>query len=198
MNQNLQEQINNIWAAVNELKSLITGSMETPLTTEESTIEENEATSTERNSETPKKKSITDYFKPKDYANTGKKEKPTVKILSKKINELETEVANLKEENNRLKTELHHIKQENKSKKDQTNRKPGKSKMLEKTSNEKSNNINLSQGNVKAENVTREREERPLIIVAGDSIVKGLKGWLMSRTANVKVFSFFGSTTSNS
>ena len=36
VNQNLQEQINNIWSAVNELKSLITGSMETPLTTEES------------------------------------------------------------------------------------------------------------------------------------------------------------------
>ena len=61
-------------------------------------------------------------------------------------------------------------------------------------SNEKSSNINLAQGNVKAENVTREREERPLIIVAGDSIVKGVKGWLMSRRANVKVFAFFGST----
>ena len=49
---------------------------------------------------------------------------------------------------------------------------------------------------MKAENVTttREREERPLIIVAGDSIVKGLKGCLMSRRANVKVFSFSGST----
>ena len=43
-------------------------------------------------------------------------------------------------------------------------------------SKEKSSNINLTQGNVKAENVTREREERPLIIVAGDSIAKGLKG----------------------
>ena len=103
-------------------------------------------------------------------------------------------MANLKEENNQLKTELHHIKQENKSKKEQTNRKPGKSKVLEKTLNEKSSNINFAQDNVKAENVTREREERPLIIVAGDSIVKGLKGRLMSRRANVKVFSFSGST----
>ena len=59
---------------------------------------------------------------------------------------------------------------------------------------EKSRNINFAQDNVKAENVTREREERPLIIVAGDSIVKGLKGWLMPRRANVKVFSFSGST----
>ena len=101
-----------------------------------------------------------------------------VKILNKKITELETEVANLKEENNQLKTELHHIKQENKSKKDQTNRKPGKSKILKKTSNEKSNNI----------------EERLLIIVAGDSIVKALKGWLMSRRANVNLFYFSGST----
>ena len=50
-------------------------------------------------------------IKPKDHANIGKKEKQTVKILNKKITELETEVANLKEENNQLKTELHQIKQ---------------------------------------------------------------------------------------
>ena len=57
--------------------------METPLTTEESIIEVNETRSTERNGEhlTPKKKLITDYFKPKDFADTGKKEKQTVKIL---------------------------------------------------------------------------------------------------------------------
>ena len=115
MNQNLQEQINNIWAAVNELKSLITGSMEMPLMTEESIIEVNEARSTERNGEhlTPKKKLITSYFKPKDYADIGKKEKKMVKILNKKITELETEVANLKEENNQLKTELHHMLSKN-------------------------------------------------------------------------------------
>ena len=97
-------------------------------------------------------------------------------------------MANLKEENNKLKTVLHHIKQENKSKKNQINRNPGE--ILEKTSNEKSSNINLAQDNVEAENVTREREERPLIIVAGDSIVKGLKGWLMSRRANVESIFF--------
>ena len=83
-------------------------------------------------------------------------------------------MANLKEENNQLETELDHIKQENKHKKDQINRKSDKSKILEKTSNEKSKNINPAQDNTKAENVTREREERPLITVAGDSIVKGL------------------------
>ena len=125
----LQEQINNIWAVINELKSLITCSMETPLTTEESIIEVNEARSTERNDEpsTPKKKLITDYFKPEGYANIRKKEKQMAKTLNKKIIELETEVANLKKENNtdyennQLKTELYHIKQENKPKKDQIN-----------------------------------------------------------------------------
>ena len=57
VNQNLQEQINNIWVAVNELKSLITGSMESLLTTEESIMEVNEAKSTERNGKhlTPKR-----------------------------------------------------------------------------------------------------------------------------------------------
>ena len=61
-------------------------------------------------------------------------------------------------------------------------------------SNEKSKNINPAKDNAKTENVTREREERPLIIVAGDVILKTVKGWLMSRSANVKVFSLSGST----
>ena len=82
---------------------------------------------------------------------------------------------------------------ENKSKKDQINHKSGKSIILEETSNEKSNNINPAQDNAKAEMYKRKRR-RPLIIVAGGSIVKGLKGWLMSRRANVKVFFFSGST----
>ena len=55
-------------------------------------------------------------------------------------------------------------------------------------------NVNPAQVNAKAEIVTREKEERPFIIVAGHSIVKKTKGWLLSRRANVKVFSFSGST----
>ena len=35
-------------------------------------------------------------------------------------------------------------------------------------------------------------EKKPLIIVAGDSMVKGLNGWMMSRKNNVKVHSFRG------
>ena len=34
-----------------------------------------------------------------------------------------------------------------------------------------------------------------MIIIAGDSIVRDLKGWLMSRSKFVKVFSFSGATT---
>ena len=80
------------------------------------------------------------------------------------------------------------FKQGNKPKKDQINRKPHESKILEKTSIEKSKSINPAQDNAKTENVSREREEKPLLIVAGDSIVEGLRGWLMSRRANVKYF----------
>ena len=189
----LQEQINNIWAVINELKSLITCPMETPLTTEESIIEVNEARSTERNDEpsTPKKKLITDYFKPEGYANIRKKEKQMAKTLNKKIIELETEVANLKKENNidyennQLKTELYHIKQENKPKKDQINCKPAKTKLLEKTSNEKSKNImdnlNPAQANAKAEMLEeKEKKDNSLIIVAGDSIVNPILPGLLN------------------
>ena len=87
MNQNLQEQINNIWAAVNELKSLITGSNGNAIDDGGEHNRVNKARSTERNDEhlTPKKKLITDYFEPENYANIGEKEKQTVEILNKRL-----------------------------------------------------------------------------------------------------------------
>ena len=36
---------------------------------------------------------------------------------------------------------------------------------------------------------------KPRIIIAGDSLVRDLKGWLMSRSKFVKVFTFSGATT---
>ena len=53
------------------------------------------------------------------------------------------------------------------------------------------------QGNSK-EKVEKPREKRnskPSIIIAGDSMVKNIKGWLMSRKKHVRVYSFPGATT---
>ena len=41
------------------------------------------------------------------------------------------------------------------------------------------------------------RREKEVVIIAGDSIVKGQKGWLMSRTKNVKCHAFSGATCSD-
>ena len=38
-------------------------------------------------------------------------------------------------------------------------------------------------------------QNKPLIIIAGDSMGKGPNVWIMSRTSNVKVYSFSGATT---
>ena len=42
-----------------------------------------------------------------------------------------------------------------------------------------------------------ECKEKPLVIVAGDSLLQDIKGWLMSRSKQVKINSFRGATTSD-
>lgn len=211
VDQNMQEQINNIWSAVNELKermvkTFTTGSMDTPSTTERNIIEINEASNKEANNEEqlkPKKIFITDYFKPKETVHDEKKEKQVAKKLNQKITELETEIVKLKEENNRLKTELYSKKQTNKVTKagkpelNKNNEKRSNGKVPEKTKKNIEERVDPAQSNAKMGNVEREPRGKPLIIVAGDSLVKGLKGWMMSRRANVKVFSFSGSTVAD-
>ena len=41
------------------------------------------------------------------------------------------------------------------------------------------------------------KESKPLILIAGDSIIKDIKGWMLSRTSRVKVHSFRGADTSD-
>ena len=48
---------------------------------------------------------------------------------------------------------------------------------------------------MKEKHITPKTKSRQ-IIIAGDSIVKGLKGWMMARDNRVKVHSFSGATAS--
>ena len=44
------------------------------------------------------------------------------------------------------------------------------------------------------DNQTSDKNDKPYMIIAGDSLTKGLKGWLMSRKKKVKVQTFSGAT----
>ena len=41
------------------------------------------------------------------------------------------------------------------------------------------------------------KESKPLILIAGDSIITDINGWMLSRTSRVKVHSFSGADTSD-
>ena len=41
------------------------------------------------------------------------------------------------------------------------------------------------------------KELKPLILIAGDSIIKDINGWMLSRTSKVKAYSFSGADTSD-
>ena len=41
------------------------------------------------------------------------------------------------------------------------------------------------------------KESKPLVIIAGDSIIKDVNGWMLSGTSRVKVYSFSGADTSD-
>ena len=45
------------------------------------------------------------------------------------------------------------------------------------------------------DNQTSDKNDKPCVIIAGDSLTKGLKGWLMSRKNEVKVQTFSGAAT---
>ena len=45
------------------------------------------------------------------------------------------------------------------------------------------------------DNQTSHKNDKPCVIIAGDSLTEGLKGWLISRKKKVKVQTFSGATT---
>ena len=58
-----------------------------------------------------------------------------------------------------------------------------------------SNNPNVNNINSQKNNNIRSNNNIPVIMIAGDSVVKGQKGWLMLKEKMIKVHSFSGGTT---
>ena len=42
-----------------------------------------------------------------------------------------------------------------------------------------------------------DKRDKPLVIVAGDSMLRDINGWMMSRSNKVKIHSFSGANTSD-
>ena len=68
-----------------------------------------------------------------------------------------------------------------------------RSKNFGRNNQENGKNVSASE---KAENQSTEKNKRkPKIFLVGDSMVRDIKGWLLSRNKTVKVHTFPGSTT---
>ena len=101
----------------------------------------------------------------------------TIQVLKTKVSSLEAEKCKQKEKVEEL---------QKKSNCKPTADKPT-GKPVEKKTTDVKEEPSLSQ--------PRRNTHKPRIIIAGDSMVRDLKGWLMSRSKFVKVFSFSGATT---
>ena len=82
------------------------------------------------------------------------------------------------------------LKSNGPSQKGKGNRKKQNSNQHRETPDENAKNIRKPRNDI-----PKYRTKKQNIIVAGDSMVKNLKGWLMSRKKNVRVYSFPGATT---
>ena len=142
------------------------------------------------------KQFITDYFKPINSKSSDQEPKQTVKEMC----DLEGRIKKLEDENFKIKSKLEDMSRLNealrkqliKSKTTTETAAKGKPELKSKDTNRSTpllgqpDNSTQQTGNV---------GKKPSIIVAGDSMVKGLNGWMMSRKNNVKVHSFSGATT---
>ena len=61
----------------------------------------------------------------------------------------------------------------------------------------RTNDDKSSKREEKSSQYGEERKKKPLVIVAGDSLLRDIKGWLMSRSKQVRINSFPGATTSD-
>ena len=119
--------------------------------------------------------------------------KKKVDELERKLKDKETIIKMLKTDCERLKTEKVKVRSEDvSSTKRSTN--------LSRNNQENAKNTGVTNKNVsaseKAENQFTEKNKRkPKIFLVGDSMVRDIKGWLLSRNKTVKVYGFPGSTT---
>ena len=98
----------------------------------------------------------------------------------KKINELERRLAEKEKASNELIKENEELRKRNmKLNKDLAVKQPKE---------------NMNTNHMKPSD---EKKHKPKVIIAGDSIVKDMKGWMMSRNKLVKVHSFSGANTTD-
>ena len=83
------------------------------------------------------------------------------------------------------------------TKKQQPKQQPNEQQATQPRNQQKSTEENTSQGQdqIKDKPSTKSKPKTKQIIIAGDSIIKGLRGWMMSRDNRVKVHSFSGANT---
>ena len=95
-------------------------------------------------------------------------------MKKKEINELERRLAEKEKASNELIKENEELRKRNMK--------------LNKDLAEKQPKENTNTNHTKPSD---ERKHKPKVVIAGDSIVKDMKGWMMSRNKLVKVHSFF-------
>ena len=102
-----------------------------------------------------------------------------------RISELEIKLRKLGAEKLSLQSQVNKLNRLNNELKQQVS-------LSNRTSDDKS-----SKPEEKSSKYCEERKKKPLVIVAGDSLLRDIKGWLMSRSKQVKINSFPGATTSD-
>ena len=118
--------------------------------------------------------------------------KKKVDELERKLKDKETIIKMLKTDCERLKTEKVKVRSEDVS---STKRSTNLSRNNQENAKKGVTNKNVS-ASEKAENQSTEKNKRkPKIFLVGDSMVRDIKGWLLSRNKTVKVRGFPGSTT---
>ena len=148
----------------------------------------------------PVKHFITDYFEKKSsddyFKHIGKKTKRE-QVFTKKIDELDVKLKLLEKEKSVLIQKVKHLESEN-SKLKTVIRKDENVKSSKKnatSANDKTAGVLPQDIKEKNQDIKDRKDTKPLVIIAGDSIIKDLNGRMMSRKNNVKIHCFPGSTT---
>ena len=133
---------------------------------------------------------ITSYFSPAEKKRNNKKnsdEYESDELISCKvrISELEIKLRKLDAEKLSLQSQVNKLNRLNNELKQQVS-------LSNRTSDDRS-----SKPEEKSSKYGEERKKKTLVIVAGDSLLRFIKGWLMYRSKQVKINSFPGATTSD-
>ena len=220
-----QAELKRIWNAIHEIKSLLSKhtadnsqtleNRPNPSNKEKSDNSERgsghgnvinviksktEESPLKRDPKRPVKHFITDYFEKKssdDYFKHIDIKTKREQVFTKKIDELEVKLKLLEMEKSVLKQKVTNLESEN-SKLRTVIRKDENVKISKKytiSANNKTADVLPQDSKEKNHDIKDRKDTKPLVIVAGDSIIKDLNGRMMSRKNNVKIHCFPGSTT---